>query len=68
MVTYYCIGTTVIMIFMMIFTYCYIGSLKNNNFEYDYKFLDDYGNKLTVEEKRALDKEKVSEKYEQKRR
>lgn len=56
------------MVMMMMFTYCYIGSIRNRNFEYDYKFLDDSGNQLTVEEKNALDKEKVNEKYDLKRK
>ena len=67
-VTYYCIGSLVIMVVMMMFTYCYIGSLRNRNFEYDYKFLDESGNQLTVEEKKALDQEKVNEKYDLKRK
>lgn len=66
--TYYCIGSLVIMVVMMMFTYCYIGSLRNRNFEYDYKFLDESGNQLTVEEKKALDQEKVNEKYDLKRK
>ena len=56
------------MLLEIMFTYCYIGSLRNRNNAFDYKFLDDDGNKMTLDEKHALDKEKVSEKYEQKRR
>ena len=55
-VQYYCIGSLVIMLLMMMFVKCYIGSLRNRNFDFDYKFLDEDGNKLTIQEKQALDK------------
>ena len=56
------------MLLEIMFVYCYIGSLRNRNNAFDYKFLDEDGNKMTLEQKHAYDKEKVSEKYEQKRR
>lgn len=64
---YYCVGTLLVMLLEMSFVYCYIGSLRNRNFEFDYKFLDEDGNKMTVEEKKAYDKEKITEKYDKKR-
>jgi len=51
----------------MAFVYCYIGSIRNRNFEFDYKFLDEDGNKMTLDQKNQYDREKVSEKYNQKR-
>lgn len=51
----------------MLFTYCYIGSLRNRNFEFDYKFLDEDGNKMTIQEKNQFQKDKVAEKYNAKR-
>lgn len=53
---YYCVGSIAIMFFEIAFTYCYIGSLRNRNFEFDYKFLDEDGNKMTVDEKKNYDK------------
>ena len=47
--------------------YCYIGSIRNRNFEFDYKFLDEDGKKMTSQEKKTYDREKVAEKYNQKR-
>jgi len=38
---------------------CYIGSLRNRNNEYDYKIVDDEGNKLTIEEKKINDNKKI---------
>ena len=67
-VTYYCVGTLLLMLLEIMFTYCYIGSLRNRNFDYDYKFLNEDGEKLTLEQKQAQDREKVSEKTDQKRR
>ena len=32
--------TLVVELFLILFVKCYIGSLKNNNSEYDYKFID----------------------------
>lgn len=55
------------MLFQMAFVYCYIGSLRNRNFEFDYKFLDEDGRKMTLDQKNEYDREKVSEKYNQKR-
>ena len=67
-VTYYCVGTLLLMLLEIMFTYCYIGSLRNRNFDYDYKFLNEDGEKLTLEQKQAQDRVKVSEKTDQKRR
>lgn len=43
----------------MMLVYCYIGSLRNRNFEFDYKFLDEAGNKLTLDQKNEMDKDKI---------
>ena len=51
----------------MSLTYCYIGSLRNANDEFDYKFVDEDGNKLSLQEKTNRDKAAVSEKYSRKR-
>ena len=67
-VTYYCVGTLLVMMLEMMFTYCYIGSLRNRNNAFDYKFLDSDGNKLTLDEKHAQNKAIISDKYDQKRR
>ena len=67
-VGYYCVGTLALMLFEMLFVYCYIGSLRNRNFEFDYKFLDEDGRKMTIEQKQTYDREKVAEKYDQKRK
>ena len=44
------------MLLEMLFVYCYIGSLRNRNFEFDYKFLDEDGNKMTLQQKQTYDK------------
>lgn len=67
-VTFYCLGTLGIMLLDILFTYCYIGSLRNQNNVFDYKFLQEDGSKMTLEQKQAYDREKVSEKYDQKRK
>ena len=46
---------------------CYIGSLRERNAEYDYKFVDDEGNKLTVGQKQLSDRKNIEEKYSKKR-
>ena len=55
------------MLVQMGLTYCYIGSLRNRNDEFDYKFVDEDGNKMSLQEKREHDKIGVSEKYSNKR-
>jgi hypothetical protein len=47
-VIYFSIGITVIMFLQIIFVFCYVGSLRNRNNEFDYKFVDEDGNKLTI--------------------
>ena len=42
------VGTLVVELLMIFFVKCYIGSLRERNSEFDYKFVDDEGNKLTV--------------------
>jgi hypothetical protein len=46
---------------------CYIGSLREKNSEYDYKFVDTEGNKLTVDQKQMADRKNIEEKYSKKR-
>lgn len=67
-IVYYCIGTLAIILLEMMLVKCYIGSLRNNNAEFDYKFLDEGGNKLTLDQKNQLDQEKIQDKYDQKRK
>jgi hypothetical protein len=52
---------------MIAMTQCYVSSLKNRNFAYDYKVLDEDGRKITVNEKIRQDSEKVQAKYDKKR-
>jgi hypothetical protein len=66
-VVYYVLGSLCIMIVMVGLTQCYISSLKNRNFAYDYKVLDEDGRKITVDEKIRRDTQKVEGKYEKKR-
>jgi hypothetical protein len=40
--------------------YCYIGSLRNRNFEYDYRVVDSEGMKMTVNDKQKKDEQKVN--------
>jgi hypothetical protein len=39
------------MAFEMLFVKCYIGSLKDQNHHYDYKFVDSSGEKLTLDQR-----------------
>ena len=52
---------------IVVFTKCYIGSLKDNNNEYDYHHVDEQGNRMTVNQKNMTDKQRIEEKYTQKR-
>lgn len=61
------VGTLVVQLVLILFVKCYIGSLREKNREYDYKFVDDEGNKLTVEQKQLKDKDVIHEKYSKKR-
>lgn len=66
-VIYYVLGSLLAIFLMIALTHCYITSVKNRNFAYDYKILDEDGRKLTVDEKVQRDSEKVKAKYDQKR-
>lgn len=46
---------------------CYIGSLKDSNNVYDYKYVDSTGEKLTVGERNKQIKDQVGEKWSKKR-
>ena len=61
------VAALVVELLLIIFTKCYIGSLKENNSEYDYKFVDDDGNKMSLQEKQNHDREVIRDKYQQKR-
>lgn len=54
-------------LFLIIFTKCYIGSLRNNNAEYDYKYINDDGQKISLQEKQQNDRTAIHDKYAQKR-
>lgn len=61
------IGTLVVELFLIAFVKCYIGSLRSANSEYDYKVVDDEGNKLSLQEKQNKDAEIIRDKYSKKR-
>lgn len=46
---------------------CYIGSLKDKNNYYDYKYVDSSGEKLTIDQRNKQIKEQVGEKWSQRR-
>lgn len=53
------VGTLAVELLMILCVKCYIGSLRERNNDYDYKFVDDEGNKLTVTQKNQQDKEAI---------
>ena len=61
------VATLAVQLFLIIFVKCYIGSLKDRNAEYDYKFIDDGGNKISLQEKQRRDEDVIHDKYAQKR-
>lgn len=67
LVNYFVIGTIVVEGMLAVLVKCYIGSLRNKNSAYDYKIVDDEGNKMSLQEKRANDNAKIQEKYSKKR-
>ncbi len=58
-VSYYTIGTLVIMVVLLVMTQCYIKSLKEHNHFYDYRVLDDDGRKISLQEKNEITKRKI---------
>jgi uncharacterized membrane protein YjgN (DUF898 family) len=48
-VNYFVIGTLVVEIMLILLVKCYIGSIRNRNHDYDYKFVDNQGRKFTIE-------------------
>jgi hypothetical protein len=46
---------------------CYIGSLRDKNNYYDYKFIDSTGDKLTLDERNKQIKEQTGEKWSKKK-
>lgn len=67
LVNYFVIGTIVVEFMLAVLVKCYIGSLRNKNSAYDYKIVDDEGNKMSLQEKRDTDNAKIQEKYSKKR-
>jgi hypothetical protein len=61
------IGTIVLEFLLAVMVKCYIGSLREKNSEFDYKIVDDEGNKMSLQEKRDTDNAKIQEKYSKKR-
>ena len=55
------------MVFLLVLTQCYIRSVKEKNFYYDYRVLDDDGKKISLSEKAENDKRKIEGKYNTKR-
>ena len=49
MVNWVIIGTLVVELLLILLVKCYIGSLKNSNSEYDYKVVDEEGNKMSLQ-------------------
>jgi hypothetical protein len=66
-VNYYVIGTIVVEFLLAVMVKCYIGSLREKNSEFDYKIVDDEGNKMSLQEKRENDNAKIQDKYAKKR-
>lgn len=66
-VNYFVIGTLAVEALLVCFVKCYIGSLRERNNEYDYKIVDDEGNKLTIAEKQMNDTKAIQDKYAKKR-
>jgi hypothetical protein len=54
-VNYFVIGTIVVEFLLIVFTKCYIGSLREKNSVYDYKPVDSEGNKISLQEKQKKD-------------
>ena len=44
----------------ILFVKCYIGSLREKNNEFDYKYIDSEGQKLTLDQRNQQIKEQVS--------
>lgn len=51
-----CLG---VMALEMLFVKCYIGSLRDQNSYYDYKFVDSSGEKLTLDQRNKQIKQQV---------
>ena len=43
------IGTLAVELVLILFVKCYIGSLRSNNNEYDYKVVDEEGHKMSLQ-------------------
>lgn len=66
-VNYFVIGTIAVEFLLAVLVKCYIGSLREKNSAYDYKVVDEEGNKMSLQEKRNNDNAKIQEKYNKKR-
>lgn len=58
-VNYFVIGTIVVEFLLAVFVKCYIGSLRSSNSAYDYKAVDEEGNRMSLQEKRDNDNAKI---------
>lgn len=66
-VNYFILGTLAVELLLALTVKCYIGSLKESNSVYDYKAVDEEGNKMSLKEKQLSDNQKIQEKYAKKR-
>ena len=48
-VNYFVVGTIVVEFLLIVFTKCYIGSLREKNSVYDYKPVDSEGNRISLQ-------------------
>ena len=64
---YYVLGSLVMQFVMAALTHCYIKSLKNRNFAYDYRIVDENGVKISLQEKNRRDADRVAAKTDMKR-
>jgi hypothetical protein len=67
LVNYFVIGTIAVEFLLAVLVKCYIGSLREKNSAYDYRVVDEEGNKMSLQEKRNNDSAKIQEKYSKKR-
>lgn len=63
MVVIFCGVCLSVMALEILFVKCYIGSLRDQNHYYDYKFVDNTGEKLTLDERNRQIKVQVGEKW-----
>jgi hypothetical protein len=59
-VVIFCGACLAVMALEILFVKCYIGSLREKNNEFDYKYIDSEGQKLTLDQRNQQIKEQVS--------